>query len=378
MKTLPKNGKKILLTGGHAGTTAIAVVEELIRRKDRGFFGKIIWVGPKSAFEGKKVQSIESDVFPRLQIESFHINAGKLQTKFTRHTVSSIFKIPYGFLQSLLLILKIRPDLILSFGGFVALPLVLIGKAFRIPVVIHEQTAVAGRANLLPAKIADRILLSREQSRIYFPKQKSIVIGNPLMTQINEVPAPTKIGNPPTILVTGGSRGSKVINDNILVILHKLLKDFRLIHLVGEYDYNKFQNIFENLPEIEKKNYFMYSKVDPLQVDNLYRQSDIVIARSGANTVSEVIATKRPSIFIPLSFSYLDEQTKNAEFACRLGLARIIKENQLNPDILYAEIFILINDWSNVVQRTKAVFSPDVGASSRLVDILEGVLSENK
>jgi UDP-N-acetylglucosamine--N-acetylmuramyl-(pentapeptide) pyrophosphoryl-undecaprenol N-acetylglucosamine transferase len=374
MAQTQEKGRKILLTGGHAGTTAIAVVEELFRRKDKKMFSDIFWIGPKSAFEGKKVKSIESESFEVLGIKSHTIISGKLQTKFTRYTIPSIAKIPLGFLHAFYLLFKIKPDIILSFGGFSAFPVITIGKLFGIPIVIHDQTAAAGRSNRWGAIFADRIAISREQSRNYFNNKKVVLTGNPIMTQIAEIGAPEKIGNPPTLFVLGGSRGSITINNNVKSILDDLLKEYTVIHQVGELAYNEFDSIKKSLPKKLSNNYYIYSRIDPMMIDNVYHQSDIIVGRSGANTVSEIIAIKRPSIFIPLPYTYLDEQTKNAKVAVDIGLSKIIDQENLTPELLLKEIKLTAQDWQSIVKKTSDTTSPDIGASSRLVDLLEEVV----
>src|SRR3990172_6714258 len=116
------NGKtKIVLTGGHAGTTAISVVEELVKESGR-YRWEIHWIGASSAVEGKKVATLEKRVLPRMGVSFHSILTGRLQKKWTVHTLPSILKIPLGFFHAVFLLLKIRPKIILSFGGFAALP----------------------------------------------------------------------------------------------------------------------------------------------------------------------------------------------------------------------------------------------------------------
>src|SRR5260221_10516561 len=149
----------ILLTGGHAGTTALSVIEEFQSREDTRDW-KIFWIGAQHAVEGKKTPTLESQILPKLGITSYSIIMGRLQRKFTRYTLASLIKIPFGFIHALYLLKKIKPQVILSFGGFAAYPVVVVGSLLKIPVVIHDQTAAAGRANMFSARFAKKVAIS--------------------------------------------------------------------------------------------------------------------------------------------------------------------------------------------------------------------------
>lgn len=357
---------KILLTGGHAATTGMAVVEELVRRKSKENL-EISWIGARSAVEGKKIPNIEFRVFPNLNIKTYSIISGRWQRKFTFWTIPSFFKIPIGFFQSLFLISKIKPRLTLSFGGYAALPVVFASWIFRIPVILHEQTAAAGLANRISAFFAEKILLARESSGKFFDPQKSQVTGNPVMTQIAEIPPKNVIGDPPVILITSGSRGSQIINKVVSAVLDNLLQKYRVIHISGEIDYPEFSG---------KKNtaYEVFPWVDPMKMDGLYREADLVIARAGANTVAEIMITRRPSILIPIPWSYLNEQFKNAEFAVNFGIAKIINQQDLSGKVLLEEIAVLIKNWEAMISKVKDKESLDKNASKKVVDTIENYL----
>ena len=369
-KNQDKEKDKIVLTGGHAATTALATVEELIRRGS----WDIYWIGAKTAIGGKNIPTMESEIFPKIGIRSFRIISGRIQRKLTFWTLPLLMKIPFGFIHAIILLLKIKPKIILSFGGAASFPVVVIGYCLGIPVVIHEQTSAAGRANISSAKFAKIIALARESSKKYFPSKKCQVTGNPLLTQITEIKPKDKIGNPPTIFITGGSRGSQTINTFVLKVIEKLLKEYVVIHQTGYLDYEKIKKLKDSLPNDLKKRYEVYSVLDPMDIDGVYKRADIVVARAGANTVFEIVATKRPSVLIPIPWSYENEQMKNAEFAEKFGLATILEQGTLSGTILYEAIKNTEKDWKNIVESTEAKKSPDIGASQKLVKILEGLV----
>jgi UDP-N-acetylglucosamine--N-acetylmuramyl-(pentapeptide) pyrophosphoryl-undecaprenol N-acetylglucosamine transferase len=364
-----KKNVRLLLTGGHAATTALSVVEEVIRREGINYYWDIHWVGTKKAIEGKDVLTLESEIFSRIDINKYSITAGRLQRKFSVWTLPSLLKIPIGFIQSLIILLQIKPNVILSFGGYAALPVVVAGYMLRIPVILHDQTAGIGRANKLSLPFAKCIAVSRD-SALELSK-KAALIGNPVMTQITEVAEKEELSKPPVIFILGGSRGSVSLNKLIERILKKLLSDFKLIHITGPIDYVKFTNLRKNLSSKYKSNYEVYSRVDPMQIDGVYKRADIVISRAGANTVSEIITTKRPSILIPLTISAGYDQPANAHYAKEFGIAKVLDQSDLTPGELLEIIKEVLSEWKNIVKNVKGKKNFDLNASKKLVDLVE-------
>jgi UDP-N-acetylglucosamine--N-acetylmuramyl-(pentapeptide) pyrophosphoryl-undecaprenol N-acetylglucosamine transferase len=362
-----KSKLRIVLTGGHAATTALATIEELVRRGG----WDIYWIGARKAIEGRQVPTLESKVFPKLGINYHPIIAGRLQRRFSLWTLSSMAKIPIGFFHAFFLLLKIRPKVILSFGGFASFPVVVVAFFLKIPVILHEQTIVAGRANRASAPFSKVIALARKESKKYFPKHKCRVIGNPILTQITEIKPKEKIGTLPTLFITGGSRGAQVINGLIEQILGDLVKKYIVIHQTGFLDYQKMLSIRDSLPSDLKERYEVYPFIDPMEIDGVYARADIIVSRAGANTVAEILMTKRPAILIPIPWTYLDEQTKNALLAKEFGLARVLDQEKLTPKKLFNEIDDVVKNWESMVGKVREKISEDRGASQRLVDLIE-------
>ena len=230
--------------------------------------------------------TIEYKIYPNIGVKIYPIEAGKLQTKFTKYTILSILKIPVGFLQSLVLILKLKPDVVLSFGGYASFPVVFWAWMFRIPVIVHEQTVVAGRASISSAFFARKIALARVESHTIFSKRKMCSYRKPSHVLYSVCPTTYYYYNiRHTILVMGGSRGSEFINEEILKIIPELTQKYKVIHITGESEYKKYK-------DYSNKNYEVVSFVDPREMYKYYSQADLIISRSGANTVSEIIVTR--------------------------------------------------------------------------------------
>ena len=360
---------RIVLTGGHAGTTGIAVISE-IRKIEKLKNAEIFWIGSGTAIEGKKVDTLESNALPKLNVNFYPITAGKLQTKFSVYTIPALLKIPIGFVQAFFALLTIKPKVILSFGGFASFPVVFWAKILGIPVIIHEQTVAVGRAFKASIPFAERILLSREESGKYINKSSAEVVGNPLMPGILSLKQKSDLSKTPTLLVIGGSRGSNFLNELMLKIAESLLSSFNIIHITGEADFEAQLEFKESLNEPHKDKYAIYKKVDPQNMKDLYQHADLAVSRAGANTVSELIYAKKPTIFIPLPRTYMDEQVKNAEYAVRLGLGVCLTEQEAMPARVIEEINKLIKNWKTIYGKLKNLESPDIDASKKIANIV--------
>lgn len=369
-----QQNKNILLTGGHAVTTALAVIEELIRRNAEGKSVRINWIGSKYLIEGSRLIGPEFSIFPELGVKTEHIISGRLQRKFSLWTIPSLLRIPFGFIHAFILVKKIKPNVVLSFGGYSALPVVIVSWLLKIPIVIHDQTATAGLANRVSGIFAKRICISRETSRKYFDRDKTVITGNPVMTQICEIESKEEIGSPAVICITCGSRGSRVINSYIGKILNRLLTKYKVIHITGGHDYQKYLRIKNELNKKLFGKYEIYSMMDPMHIDNIYKEADIIISRAGANTVSEIMISKRPSILIPIPWSYLNEQMENALIAKENGIAEIIKQDNLTEKTLLQKVFYVERNWKDMVDKVKDKKSLDVEASVKIVNVIEGFL----
>lgn len=333
--------KKIVITGGHL-TPAMAVIEEL---KNRGW--GIYYFGRKFSFEGQKVPSEESKIIPKLKVKFIPISAGRLQRKFTFHTIPSLLKVPLGFFQALLLISKIKPQIILSFGSYVSTPTVLAGWLFNIPVLSHEQTVSLGLANKINSFFSRKIAVSFKNSLKNFPVEKVVFTGNCLRKDIfisrqnsftREVALKKRKLGLPIIYITGGNQGARVINLSVAEILPELLKKFIIIHQTGSLDYGMISEISQSLPESVKERYFIKNYVSSEEIGWIFKNALMVVSRAGANITYELGALGKPAILIPLPISGGGEQLKNARMLFGIGLAEIIEQKNLTPKNLKKSI----------------------------------------
>jgi UDP-N-acetylglucosamine--N-acetylmuramyl-(pentapeptide) pyrophosphoryl-undecaprenol N-acetylglucosamine transferase len=356
-----QNKKRLLIAASHGATTASALVEEI---KSRNLLWDIYFIGKKYSSESKRSVSLEYQILPEMGVTFIELESGKIEAKFTRYTIPALLKIPLGVIQSLLKLLKVKPDLVLSLGGASGALVSFWAWILRIPVIIHEQTSSGGRANVKSSLFAKKVLLSRESSLQYFPNHKSVVVGNPLNKSVSKYLNMTNREVVRTILFMGGSRGSRWINNALKPVIPELSAKYKIVHLTGAEDYSNFVNM-------KAKNYLAIAQVMPDKVVELISQADVVVSRAGANTVSLLIALKKPSLLIPIPWSYLDEQNENARYMENLEFAALLQQSELTPQRLLSEIEKLISQYPQIIKKTKSKVSPDRAASEKIIDYLE-------
>lgn len=340
---------KILITAGGGGhfAPALAVIHALPKTWD------VLLIGRKYAFEADQTISLEYKTAQSLGIPFRWLTTARLQRKFTRYTLSSFLKIPIGFYDAMKMVREYKPDLVLSFGGYVSVPVVLAAALLRIPVVVHEQTLQAGLSNKIAARFARFICISWEQSNAYFPKGKTILTGNPLkvdMMSKKDFFAHHSISSTdaalPLLYITGGSLGSHPINMLLDGCLEKLLQKFVIVHQTGdakEYgDFDQLSQKRDSLPIQLQKRYILIKFIDPYELGSILQKATLVVARSGINTVSELLYFGKPTLFIPLPISAGNEQLENALFFKKQGLGEVFAQDSLTSEKLYEHIVSMI------------------------------------
>lgn len=357
-------------------TPALAVMDVL---KSRSW--KIYYIGRKHALEGDPAISQEYIQVKKLGYQFYNLTTGRLQRKFTRYTLTSLLKIPTGFIQAFYYVMEIRPQVILSFGGYVALPLCIWAWILGIPVVTHEQTLNLGLANRIIAKFATKICISWKQNQNNFPAGKVEFTGNPLRKDIFEIRSSLSIPNDkPIVYITGGNLGAHYINVSVCQVLEKLLKKYVLIHQCGNSkvynDFVKLEEKKELLPGELQNRYFLLDYVNQDLIGWIYKNADMLVARPGANTLSEIIALKKPAIFIPLPGSGSGEQETNAKFLENRNAAKIIfQKDKPVGDELLIEIDKLFINRNQIIDNLRILNKSLVmDADKRLTQVIESVV----
>lgn len=327
----------IVATGGHT-LAALATVQELRRKAN----WRVFWIGATAAIESSGVPTLEEQILPGEDISFFRLNTGKIHRRKIWKTPLSLLRLPLGFLQALWLMLRTRPAVILSFGGFISAPVAFAGWLLRTPIIVHEQTSTSGLTNRLVARIATKVAISSKLSAPDFPKKKVVLTGNPVREAIWKIAedrrsqfARASRGKQRgvVIYITGGSRGSQIINKAVFEVLPRLLELGEVYHQTGVLDYGLAQ---EKAKELDKSSsrYHMFANVSPQQAEEFYRRADLIVSRAGANTVSELEVLGIPAILIPIPWAEHDEQTKNAQVLVERGNGVLLPQDLLAGAIL--------------------------------------------
>ncbi len=350
------------MTGAHF-TTALAVIEELKKYKNL----QIIYVGRKTTREGDPSQSVESQVLPKLGVKFIPIIAGRLQRTFTIYTIPALLKIPIGLVQAWWIILQEKPDVVLSFGGYVAVPIVVVSWFFSIPIIIHDQTLVSGLANKISSFFADKVAIAFSENKS-FGKEKVVLTGNPIRGEIKQAASMMREkGGLPRILITGGNQGSHVINLAVEESLEKLTKIATIIHLTGD---SKFKD-FERLKARSCDKYEVKKFIE--EMGQVMVQSDLVVSRAGINTLTELAFLEKPALLIPVPYLYQDEQQKNALFFKAIGMVKVLPQSKLSPETLYKNIQDMIKNldqYKSAAKAAKKLIIPDAAKRLALETII--------
>ena len=322
--------------------------------------------------------SIVSQDFPHIYLSIVPLRFIPPHQKFWRGGLQNIIivlKLLKGIFQSLGILFRFRPAVVVGFGGYASFFLVFFACIFRIKTIIHEQNVTPGRANWILAYFVDKIAISFSKTRDYFGINSSKVkfTGSPLRPDLSRIEKTTAcqfFGLYPdkfTILVMGGSQGSQKINNIFLkaVSLIKNRSEFQVIHLCGEEDQIKLSNGYKGLGIRAR----VFSFFGPMQY--VYSAVDIVISRAGSATINEIALFGLPSILIPYPY-VRRHQIENANYFCQNNAAILIEEKDLSPEILKGKILKLFNnpDLQESMSKNILMFSRPKEQIKSLADLV--------
>lgn len=377
---------KVLLTGGGSGghvSPALAVAKKLQNQPDKY---ELLYIGGRMTMEGSTGPSIEETLVTAAGIPYTSVSSGKLRRGgLSIKTLTRLWGFIPGIWQSWIKIRRFNPDVVFSSGGYVSLPVVLAAAVQRKPIVIHEQTAAIGLTNSISARFATKIAVTFPQSIQFFPKDKAVVTGNPIRNEVlepkldeTELKKWIQTIDRPLLFVTGGGLGSHIINTTIEALLPELLDTYCVIHQCGSHagfkDFERLQLAKNNFDQSVADRYWPSKQFTPNEMGYIYHHANLVVGRAGANTVLELAAVGVPALFIPIPWVTHDEQTKNAEILVEAGLADIIPESTLTPQLLSTKVHAMLNQKGSLEEaRQKARQIVAFDATDRLVQLLAEV-----
>ncbi len=367
--------KKIIVCGGHM-TPALAVMR-LLKQNN----WQIYYLGRKHALEGDAALSQEYLQLKKMGYNFANLTTGRLQRNFTRYTLLSLLKIPVGLIQAIYYLRKFQPNVILSFGGYVALPICFTAWILGIPIVTHEQTLVSGLANKIIALFARKICISWEITQNHFPLDKVVYTGNPLRPDIFQKRRFLNLPvDKPIIYITGGNLGAHYINILVEQVLDKLLDKYTVIHQCGNSavyrDFSRLKQKSNSLPKTLQSRYYLTEYVEADLIGWVYHKADLVVARPGANTITEILALKKASILIPLPGSGGGEQEKNAQMLTQNNAAGTVKQHKFpNGDELLTKIDQVLKSKAQILTQMKKLNQSLVlDADKKIAQVIESLM----
>lgn len=343
-------------TGGHV-FPGLAVADVL-----RGRGWNVVWMGAKSGMEARLV--------PARGYEVAWIRARALRGKGLLATLLLPLNLLIGFWQSARAIFRIRPDVVLGMGGYVAFPGGMMASLLARPLAVHEQNAVAGLANRVLAGVADRVMTA-------FPDALGSAewTGNPVRAEIAALPEPqlryAPRSGPLRLLVVGGSLGAQALNEAVPKALALIpgAERPRVVHQSGE----------KHLDALRANYAAAGVEAEPVAfIDDMaarYAAADLVICRAGAITVAEISAGGVASILVPYPHAVDDHQTANARFLAGRGAAILLPQRELTPDKLAATLRALDRtQLLEMARRARALGKPEAArvVAERCIQLAEG------
>ena len=322
--------KKIVMTGGGTAghvTPNIALFPAL---RAEGY--EIHYIG---SFDG-----IEKKLIEDFDVPYYGISTGKFRRYFDPKNFSDPFRVMKGFFEARKILKHIKPDIVFSKGGFVSVPVVRAAASLKIPCIIHESDMTPGLANKICIPVSRKICCNFPETFDMLPPEKAVLTGSPIREELstgNKEDGLAFCGfnhEKPVIMVMGGSQGAAAVNQAIRDALPKLLEKYQVVHLCGK---DKMDNLLLTVPGYKQ---FEYIKEE---MKDLLAMADLVISRSGANAISEILALRKPNILIPLP-SGRGDQLLNADSYEAQGFSIVINEDDLTTKVLLQKVEEL---WQN-------------------------------
>ena len=345
-------------TGGHV-FPALAVAKEL---QQQGC--EVSWLATPSGMENRL---LKNQNIPIYQIDIQGVRGNGVVRK-----LMAPFKILKATLSAMRYMKQLKVDAVAGFGGYVAGPGGLAARALGIPVIIHEQNAVAGFTNTQLSRVAKTVCQAFPNT---FPAQDKIVTtGNPVRKEITEILNPSwryqereKSGQPIRILIVGGSLGARALNECVPTALQQLDLPLSVYHQCGQNNAEVTLERYADAPES------LQVEVQPFIEDmaQAYSAADLIICRAGALTVTEIATAGVAAVFVPLPSAVDDHQTANARFLAKSNAAKICPQADMTAESLTALLKPLMNRQLLMEMAVKARQQAQPDATKHVVGLIQ-------
>ncbi|MEW6556984.1 MAG: undecaprenyldiphospho-muramoylpentapeptide beta-N-acetylglucosaminyltransferase [Elusimicrobiota bacterium] len=336
--------KKVLIavssTGGHI-YPGIAVADEL---KKNGYDVFFVDKGGQN-----------SEIILKAGYRFYKISASGLKRKISYSNIaffpSFIYRFLFSIYQSFKILKKEQPGIVIGFGSYISVSVILAASIRKIPSIVHEQNIIPGFANKISAVFANTVCIGFEKTKTCFPAAKVILTGNPVRQEIRNInPSPFTLHPLPfTCLIFGGSQGAHSINLAIVNAIDKFLlikEKIHLIHITGEKDYEIVKNTYTTKKISAEVHKYLFN------IETAYKKASVIISRAGAMTITELITVKIPALLVPYPYSTERHQKANADYLAENGCAVVIEENEIHK--LVDKLLELLNQPETLQKMTDA------------------------
>ena len=343
-------------TGGHINP-GIAIANKIKKEQPDS---NIMFIGT--------TRGLENDLVPRAGYELKTIEAYGLSKKISVENVKRTIKTIKGMGQARKIVKAFQPDIVIGTGGYICGATIMAAQKYKIPTILHESNAFPGKAVKMLSNKVDTILVGFEDAKNKLPNAKNIVLtGTPTKTKKMEWTREQqntkkiKLGfepEKPMILVFGGSQGAKAINEALLQIIEtEVNQEYQIMWAAGPVQYDVIKSQLKEKGKDIK--HISGMKIVPYiyDMEEAMNLADIVVARSGAITITEVAKLGKPAIFIPLPNVSQNHQEYNAKVLVDIGAARMIKNQELNGEILNKTIIQMLKHKETLNQMGKIATS---------------------
>ena len=313
---------------------------------------------------------MEKKLIGDYDIPYYGISTGKFRRYFDLKNFTDPFRVLKGYAQSCRILKEIRPDVVFSKGGFVAVPVVRAAASLKIPCVIHESDMTPGLANRLCIPVAKKVCCNFPETMQGLPADKAVLTGSPIREELLKGSREAGLAlchftaAKPVLMVIGGSLGASSVNQTVREALPELLKDFQVVHLCGN---DKMDNLLLNTPGYVQ---FEYLKAE---LKDVFAMADVVVSRAGANAICELLALKKPNLLIPLSAGSRGDQILNARSFESQGFSMVIDEDYLSPTLLVEKVQELYFNRQSFIQAMNS--SQQMNAAKTIVGLLDEIAS---
>ncbi len=361
---------RVIVTGGGTGGhiyPALAIAQGL---KERAKDCEILYVGIRSGMEARLV--------PDAGFSFQGVSGQGLPRKISWEMLKTAGKSFKALWETKEILRKFKPDLVVGTGGYVSGPVVLTAALFGIPTLLHEQNALPGITNKILARFVKKVLVTFPESVAYFGLSgKIVLVGLPVRPEIGKVSREAGTGHfglkpdRPTLLVTGGSRGARSLNQAMVTVLERFGEwpEVQVIWATGKETYHEtLKALKDRKVQWERPQWRVLEYLKDMP--EAYAAADLCVSRAGAASLAELMVAGKASILIPYPLAAENHQEHNAQALVQAGAARLILDGELNGERLWQDVSHLLGERAKLetmARGARKLAQPE--ALAKIVDV---------